>query len=61
VVIRRTTEVRIVQLGATIQRGLGHGSRGIAIIRSHFQAATSENTTGWKRHVKYGKQRWRCD
>jgi hypothetical protein len=30
--------------GATIQRVFEHGSRGIAIVRSHYQATTSEDT-----------------
>jgi hypothetical protein len=35
--------------GAAIQRGLEHGSRGIAIVRSRYQATASEDTAGWKR------------
>jgi hypothetical protein len=34
---------------ATVQRGLEPGSRGIAIVRSRYQATTSEDTAGWKR------------
>jgi hypothetical protein len=49
VVIKRTIEARIVQLegwkGATVQRGLDHGSRGIAIVRSRYQETSSEDTT----------------
>jgi hypothetical protein len=26
-----------------------HGNRGIAIVRSRYQATTSEDTGGWKR------------
>jgi hypothetical protein len=35
--------------GAIIQRGPELGSRGIAVVRSHYQATTSEDTAGWKR------------
>jgi hypothetical protein len=35
--------------GAAIQRGLDPGSRGLAIVRSRYQANTSEDTAGWKR------------
>jgi hypothetical protein len=35
--------------GAAIQSGLEHGSRGIAIVRSRYQANTIEDTAGWKR------------
>jgi hypothetical protein len=35
--------------GAAVQRGLKHGSREIAIVRSRYQATTSEDTAGWKR------------
>jgi hypothetical protein len=34
---------------ATVQRGLDHGSRGIAIVRSRYQASNSEDPTDWKR------------
>jgi hypothetical protein len=39
-----------------VQRGLEPGSRGLAIVRSLYQATTSEDTAGWKRLVKYGNQ-----
>jgi hypothetical protein len=42
----RTTEARIVQLEAAVQRGLEPGSRGLAIVRSRYQATTTENTAG---------------
>jgi hypothetical protein len=35
--------------GAAIRRGLEPGSREIAIVRSRYQATTSEETAGWKR------------
>jgi hypothetical protein len=35
--------------GAAIQRGLEPGSRGITIVKSRYQATTSEDTEGWKR------------
>jgi hypothetical protein len=47
--------------GAAIQRGLEHGSTGIAIVRSRYQATTSEDTAGWKRFVKCGNQKWLCN
>jgi hypothetical protein len=34
---------------AAIQRGLEPGSRGRAIVRSSYQATTSEETAGWKK------------
>jgi hypothetical protein len=34
--------------GAAVQRGLEHGSIGIAIVRDRCQAATNEDTAGWK-------------
>jgi hypothetical protein len=33
---------------ATVQRGLEPGSRGIATVRTRYQATTSEDTGGWK-------------
>jgi hypothetical protein len=33
--------------GAAIQRGLEHGSKGTAIVRSRYQATTSEDTSCW--------------
>jgi hypothetical protein len=33
--------------GATIWRGLEHGSRGISIVRSRYQATTSKVSAGW--------------
>jgi hypothetical protein len=48
-VIRRKTEARIGSWkGATGQRGLENGSRGIATVRSRYQANISEDTVGWK-------------
>jgi hypothetical protein len=35
--------------GAVIQRGLEHGSRGIAVVRNRYQGTSSEDTAGWKR------------
>jgi hypothetical protein len=35
--------------GATIQRGLESGSRGLATVRSRYHTTTSEDTAGWKR------------
>jgi hypothetical protein len=35
--------------GATVQRGLEPGSRGLAIVRSHYWATTSKDTVGLKR------------
>jgi hypothetical protein len=32
-----------------IQRGLEHRSRGIAIVRSRYEATTGEETADWKR------------
>jgi hypothetical protein len=34
---------------AAVQRGLETGSKGQAIVRSRYQATTSEDTEGWKR------------
>jgi hypothetical protein len=34
--------------GAAVQRGLEPGRRGLAIVRSRYQAATSEDIAGWK-------------
>jgi hypothetical protein len=46
----RTTGARIgTWKGATIQRGLEPRSRGLAIVRSHYQETSSEDTAGWKR------------
>jgi hypothetical protein len=39
--------------GAAIQTGLQPGSRGTAIVRSHYQATTNEDTAGWKRLSVY--------
>jgi hypothetical protein len=36
-----------------MQVGLEHGSRGMAIVRSRYQATSSEDTEGWK-SVKCG-------
>jgi hypothetical protein len=35
--------------GAAIHRVLEPGSRGLATVRSRYQAATGEDTAGWKR------------
>jgi hypothetical protein len=35
-------------MGAAIQKGLEPGSRGIAIVRSRYQATTGEDNAGWK-------------
>jgi hypothetical protein len=35
--------------GSAIQGGLQPGGRGIAIVKSRYQATTSEDTVGWKR------------
>jgi hypothetical protein len=35
--------------GAAIQREFEQGSRGLAIVRSRFQAITSKDTAGWKK------------
>jgi hypothetical protein len=34
--------------GAAVHRRLEAGSRGRAIVRSRYQATTSEHTAGWK-------------
>jgi hypothetical protein len=34
---------------ATIQKGLESGSRGLAIVRSRYQATASKDIAGWKR------------
>jgi hypothetical protein len=34
---------------AAIQRGLGPGNRGLAIVESRYQTNTSEDTVSWKR------------
>jgi hypothetical protein len=34
--------------GAAVQRGLERGSRGLATVRSHYQATTSVDTAGSK-------------
>jgi hypothetical protein len=44
-----------------VQKGFEGGSRGLAIVRSRYQATTCENTAGYKRLVKRGNQRWRCN
>jgi hypothetical protein len=36
--------------GAAVQGGLEPGSRGTAIVRSRYQATTSEDIAGWERH-----------
>jgi hypothetical protein len=41
--------------GAAVQRGLEPGSRGLAVIRSRYQATTSEDTAGWKRERDFVK------
>jgi hypothetical protein len=47
--VTRTTEARInIWKGAAIQRGSEHESKIIAIVRSRYQATTSEDTAGWK-------------
>jgi hypothetical protein len=38
-----------IWMGAAVQRGLEPGSRGIAIVRSRYQATTSKDTASWKR------------
>jgi hypothetical protein len=35
--------------GAAVPRGLGHGSRGIATVRSRYQETSGEDTAGWER------------
>jgi hypothetical protein len=35
--------------GAAIQKGLGSGIRGVAFVRSRYEATTGEDTAGWKR------------
>jgi hypothetical protein len=35
--------------GAAAHRGLEPESRGIAIVRSRYEATSSEDTVGWKR------------
>jgi hypothetical protein len=35
--------------GTAVQRGLEPGSRGIAIVRTRYQAIASEDTASWKR------------
>jgi hypothetical protein len=35
--------------GTTLQRGLEPRSRGVAVIRRHYQETSSEDTAGWKR------------
>jgi hypothetical protein len=42
--------------GASVHRGLEHGSRGIATVGSRHQATTGEDTAGWKRLVNCGNQ-----
>jgi hypothetical protein len=45
----RTTEARIyIWKGPAFQRGLEPESRGIAIVRSRYQATTSEDTAAGK-------------
>jgi hypothetical protein len=47
-IIRRTIEARVHSWkGAAVQRELEHGSRGIVIVISRYQATTSEDTAGW--------------
>jgi hypothetical protein len=41
--------------GAAVQTGLEPGSRGIAIVRSRYQATTSEDTVAWKRQRDFAK------
>lgn len=49
-VIRRTIEARKDSWeGAGVQRRTEHGSRGMAITRSHYQITTIEDTAGWER------------
>jgi hypothetical protein len=48
-IIRWTNGARIRSWkGSAIQRRLEPGNRGIAIVRSRYQAATNEDTAGWK-------------
>jgi hypothetical protein len=35
--------------GAAVQRGLEHGSRGIAIVRNRYRVTTSEDTACWNK------------
>jgi hypothetical protein len=35
--------------GSAVQRGLEHGRRGIAIVRSRYQETSSEDTASWKK------------
>jgi hypothetical protein len=42
-------------------RELEHGNRGLAIVRSRYQATASEGTEDWKRLVKCGNQEWHCN
>jgi hypothetical protein len=49
VVIRRTVEARIGSWKvAAVLGGLEHGSRGIAIVRSRYQATTNEGIRAGK-------------
>jgi hypothetical protein len=55
-VIRRTARARILNWkGVAVQRGLEPGSRGVTIVRSHYQATTSEDTAVWKRQRDFVK------
>jgi hypothetical protein len=45
----RTIEARIGSWKrAAVQRELDPGSRGIAIVRSHYQETSSENIADWE-------------
>jgi hypothetical protein len=47
--MKKTATVKYSWKGVAVQRGLEPGSRGIAIVRSRYQATTSEDTVGWRR------------
>jgi hypothetical protein len=46
--VRESVKKKVSWKGATVQRGLEPRSRGLAIVRSRYQATTSEDTAGWK-------------
>jgi hypothetical protein len=47
--VRESVKERGIWKGAAVQRGLGLGSRGIALVTSRYQVSNSEETAGWKR------------
>jgi hypothetical protein len=46
--LKKRATVKFNWKGAAVQRGLEPGRRGIAIVRSRYQATTSQDTVGWR-------------